>query len=461
MITLKCLSTLSDLPGLNPSCPHVHPPLFRRYRLRSAHTQGRRDDTGAGNGGPIPSNGLIVIARVKPGREERLRQALNRIGNDVKGKRLAPGSGEPHIDFPSSRTVHFARLSLLDDPDCGPGRKRLLLVTDYDGRWRDHVEELISITTARDAIWGCLEGYTGPYSFHHFIRRHMLEPQAYYISFPGLTVEHIRSRSRRRMQSNAPPPPAPHPSLTASGMRLVADLARLPPLGFDVLGAMLRRGPIRTLLAARRVNATIDRVPWIWLFNLLTLNTIPVAADQYSSAPVDTFAGCAPAADHDEVMSGSAWEGVPSEDLVSQNQLTLVTQVQPEKLQQMRAVLEVIDLYARHLAEQGSLVGISTIHTVRWALIDRGKRLLMASNYDGTWENYIDEFAEMILSGLDALWDSSYGFPELGAQDVSALKHFLRCHQAPANVFYSAYPAATVQNILSAIKDPPERSPQP
>jgi hypothetical protein len=229
----------------------------------------------------------------------------------------------------------------------------------------------------------------------------------------------------------------------------------------DILGVILRRGPIRALLAARQVNATLDRVGWIWLFNLLTLNTLPVAADRYSSAPVDTLAACAPGSARDEVVSASAWEGVPSEDLVSQNQLTLVTVVQPEKLPQIRAVLEVIDLFARRLAELGSLVGVSTIHTVRWALMDGGQRLLMASNYDGTWENYIDEFAEMILSGLDALWDSSYGFPELGSQDVAALKHFLRCHQAPANVFYSAYPAATVQNILYTIKTQPHRSPQP
>jgi hypothetical protein len=244
-------------------------------------------------------------------------------------------------------------------------------------------------------------------------------------------------------------------------MRIVGDLARLPPTGINVLGIILQHGPLRALLAARRVNATLDRVGWIWLFNLLTLNSFPAAANQYSSAPVDTLADCAPASNHDEVMSRSAWDGTPSEDLVSQNQLTLVTVVQPERLPQLRAVLDVIDLYARHLAEQGSLVGISTIHTVRWALLDGGRRLLMASNYDGTWESYIDEFAELILSGLDSIWDSSYGFPELGAQDVAALKHFLRCHQAPANVFYSAYPAATVQNILYAIKNQPDRSAQP
>jgi hypothetical protein len=95
-------------------------------------------------------------------------------------------------------------------------------------------------------------------------------------------------------------------------------------------------------------------------------------------------------------------------------------------------------------------VGISTIHTVRWAILDDGKRLLLASNYDGPWQNYIDEFAELILSGLDAIWESSHGYPESGAQDVEALKNFLRCHQAPANAFYSAYPDATLLNILDA-----------
>ena len=119
---------------------------------------------------------------------------------------------------------------------------------------------------------------------------------------------------------------------------------------------------------------------------------------------------------------------------------------------QLQAVLEVIDLYARRLAAQGSLVGIATIHTVRWAVIDGGKRLLMVSNYDGTWENYIDEFAELILSGLDAIWEGSYGFPQLGAQDLAAFKDFLRCHQVPANVFYSGYPAGTVASIVDALQ---------
>ena len=409
----------------------------------------------------MPSNGLIVIAGVKPDCQERLRAMLNQIGNDVNGKRLADGVRQPHIDFPSSRTIHFARLVLLDDPDRGPDQVRLLLVTDYDGTWRNHVRELISLTTDPDAIWGCCAGYSGREAFPEFIRKNMVKPQAYYISFRGLTLKQIRALNKAQAESTAPPVDITPTSLTASVTRVFDDVRRLPVTSLDVLGILVRRGPIRTLLAARRVNATLDRVWWAWLFNRLTLNSFPPPATRYSSAPVDTVADCAPATTEDEVVSKAGWYGVPVEDLVSQNQLTLVTVVRPAKLHQLQAVLEVIDLYARRLAEEGSLVGISTIHTVRWAIIDGGKRLLLVSNYDGTWENYIDEFAELILSGLDAIWESSYGFPEVGAQDVAAFKHFLRCHQAPANVFYSAYPTATVQNLVDALKRMPDWSTKP
>ena len=409
----------------------------------------------------MPSNGMIVLAPVKPGYEQALRTTLNQIGNDIKGKRLArTAAPEPHIDFPRSRTIHFARLALLADPEQGPDRQRLLLVTDYDGPWQAHVAELFDLTTMPEAIWGCCTGYTGPESFAGFLRTHTVQPQAYYRAFPGVTLTQIRQAAQVQAQADAPPA-GPRPGSTLAALTtVVGDLLRLPAAALDVPGLLLRYGPLHSLLAARRVNATINRVWWVWLFNRLTLNGYPPPPSRYSSAPVDTAADCAPATDKDEVVSYATWAGTPGEDNVSQNQLTLVTVVRPEQLAQLQAVLAVIDLYAQRLASQGSLVGIGTIHTVRWALLDGGKRLLLASNYDGTWENYIDEFAEMILSGLDAIWEGSYGFPELGAQDVAALKHFLRCHQAPANLFYSAYPAATVLNIADGLKLERQQAPQ-
>jgi hypothetical protein len=112
-----------------------------------------------------------------------------------------------------------------------------------------------------------------------------------------------------------------------------------------------------------------------------------------------------------------------------------------------------IDSYARRLAPPGSLIGISTIHVVRWLVLDEGRRLMMVSDYDGSWENYIDEFAEMILSGLDAIWETALGYPADGARDLPAFKRFLRSHQVPAEVFFSAYPRETILTIGSAIRE--------
>ena len=85
-------------------------------------------------------------------------------------------------------------------------------------------------------------------------------------------------------------------------------------------------------------------------------------------------------------------------------------------------------------------------------LIDRDQRLIMLSDYDGSWENYIDEFAEMILSGLDAIWETSFGYPPDGARDLPAFKRFLRAHQVSAEVFYSAYPDQTILNITRNLR---------
>jgi hypothetical protein len=136
------------------------------------------------------------------------------------------------------------------------------------------------------------------------------------------------------------------------------------------------------------------------------------------------------------------------EDAVAQNQLTVVTVIDPTRLDRVRAVMSAIDSYARRLAPPGSLIGISTIHFARWLVIDEGRRLLFVSDYDGSWESYIDEFAEMILTGLDAIWETSFGMPPDGARDLPAFKRFLRSHQVPSDVFFAAYPEETILNIV-------------
>jgi hypothetical protein len=399
----------------------------------------------------MPANGILLIAPVQAGHEESLRVALNRFGNDIRGTRASEGDSTPRIHFLRSRTLHFARLTLLDDPERGPGRKRLLFASDFDGPWTEHVQEVLALTQQPAAIWGCCEGYAGPERFAQFVRRHVVEPSTHYIAFRGESLDRLREAVRLRGEYQewlADPNAArvlsvwPEYQFILEVLRRVL-LALARPFdavrrgliaGIEVVTWMGRLGIREVLGAALQINATLNRVWWIRLVNWLFQNRPSAPPHRFSQA-------------HPSPPPNPTAAGYPPEDAILQNQLTLVTDVRPEQLPRLRAVLALIDLHGRRLSPAGSLVGISTIHTVRWALLDNGRRLLMVSNYDGTWENYIDEFAEMILSGLDALWTSAPDYPRAGAQDVAALKQFLRRHQIPANAFYSACPETSVLNL--------------
>jgi hypothetical protein len=148
-------------------------------------------------------HGLTVLAAIRRGEEDALRQVLRGIGDDIKGKTLA-ARPRPHIDFPRSRRIHFARFAVLDDPDRGPARARLLFSTNYDGDLESHLAEVTSITSDMQAIWGSCEAYSGVESFPAFVRAHAHQPEAFYIAYREENVEQIQSR--RGVGSKARPP---------------------------------------------------------------------------------------------------------------------------------------------------------------------------------------------------------------------------------------------------------------
>jgi hypothetical protein len=392
---------------------------------------------------------LTVLAPIRPGEDAALRSVLGAIGDDIKGSRLPASSGRPRIDFPRSRHIHFARFAILDDPDRGPGRSRLLYASVYDGTLADHVAELADITSNLDGIWGPCEGFSGATSFPAFISAHAHEPEAYYIAFRDETVASIRHAISIRPQTTSSEPP-----LARGFARQVADalkrVIRAAPVVQDMLRAVARLGFANVYAGVSGITASLDRYAIIRLLNWITQNRMPPRASPFSSVLLDNCAAPVPFAPGDEFPSALASRPAAfREDVIAQNQLTLVTVVDEGRGDRLRAVMSAIDAYARRLSPPGSLTGISTIHFVRWLIIDNGRRLLFVSDYDNSWENYIDEFAEMILSGLDAIWGTALGFPPDGARDLPAFKRFLRCHQVPSEAFFSAYPDETVLNIAA------------
>ena len=119
----------------------------------------------------------------------------------------------------------------------------------------------------------------------------------------------------------------------------------------------------------------------------------------------------------------------------------------------MRVVLRVINLLGRLVFVRGALGGIPSIHFARWVAIDRGRRLLFMSNFDGSWENYLGDFIDKSARGLTAIWSNTVDCPPArflildGAHDEQGFKKWTRDHQIVTQVWYSAYRSLSVENI--------------
>src|ERR1700704_3031652 len=110
------------------------------------------------------------------------------------------------------------------------------------------------------------------------------------------------------------------------------------------------------------------------------------------------------------------------------------------------------------------LLGLKIIHFARWIIIkrsqwpagDRGKPkiahdyMLFCSNFNGTWDQYIDAFADGIPSGLDLVWFSSTRYPH--SIPISPFKGYIRENQIDTDYYYNSVPGAAQRDVKSALR---------
>jgi hypothetical protein len=143
------------------------------------------------------------------------------------------------------------------------------------------------------------------------------------------------------------------------------------------------------------------------------------------------------------------------EDRVDQNGLTHLVPIKPGWYRGF--ALKMMVLLVTALAEAGALVGrlggIETIHFARWVVLP-DRRLLFFSNYDGSWEAYLGDFIDKASMGLTMIWTNTLWYPKTrlllfkGARDEGAFKAWTRAYQIPTQVWYSAYPFLSVNDVL-------------
>ncbi|MES2302922.1 MAG: hypothetical protein V4521_12770 [Pseudomonadota bacterium] len=98
------------------------------------------------------------------------------------------------------------------------------------------------------------------------------------------------------------------------------------------------------------------------------------------------------------------------------------------------------------IMRSGFLATIGTIHAARWLVLPGTRQLLFCSNYDGSWESYLEDFITKASEGVTAVWSNAEGFPKSrllffdGATDGDRMKRFARCSMRPTAFWFSAHP---------------------
>lgn len=112
----------------------------------------------------------------------------------------------------------------------------------------------------------------------------------------------------------------------------------------------------------------------------------------------------------------------------------------------------------------GGLATLSLIHYARWVLIGKNQfphlapdqpkedlnynYMLFFSNFNGSWEQYVDSFHKAIPSGLDLLWRNNVKYPK--SVPLRPFHAYINFNQMRTNHYYNAYPIAASNDVKSA-----------
>jgi hypothetical protein len=141
--------------------------------------------------------------------------------------------------------------------------------------------------------------------------------------------------------------------------------------------------------------------------------------------------------------------------------MNAITPMRPWKTWILRLIFFVL---GRVKPLQNDLINLSFIEFARWVIVPRHKfpnlahgqqpeelkydYLLFFSNFNGTWNQYIDAFSAVLSNGLNLIWRWSEKFP--GSVPVTIFKEYIARVQFDTDYYYTAYPQATANDVKSA-----------
>lgn len=417
---------------------------------------------------------MTFIAPVNRDKAARLATILDAIHKNA--------ANNGYVPFGKLKSLHFACFALHDVPAQKEYGARLIFENNFDGTLKDYLEDLYrEAAQGLHEIYQCCDDYRvanfgNRLEMLDYLKAHVVLPNAYHVGNTGRSVDRILLEQKLRgsletaadrlmkeetgLSKDERRSPAKCWAFLHKAMMGISDFANLPsgvprqsfsewiapiiwPLsisGLILLGMIFMAfthfcGFLRGLGYA--LGAT---------FVLLVIYGVILWQKESTDKVQQTAA--------DPVNLEKLIKNEDPRDHV-QNHMISITIVKPGWFRRftLRGVLAIIHFAARAVYTHGELGGIPSIHFAHWAMIDGGKRLLFVSNFDGSWENYLDDFIDKAHSGLTGVWSNTGGFPRSyllfwgGATDGPRFKAYARDSMSVTDAWYSAYPKLTVQGI--------------
>ena len=133
----------------------------------------------------------------------------------------------------------------------------------------------------------------------------------------------------------------------------------------------------------------------------------------------------------------------------------------------LRGIANRVIFWAARNFLQGKFKGLLTlslIHYARWVVV-RPKDFpnlghgqpkedvkyayeMFFSNFNGSWDQYIDSFSMSISGGLDLFWFRNVNYPK--SVPIEASHRYINANQVQTDYYYNAYPLASSNDVKAA-----------
>jgi len=143
--------------------------------------------------------------------------------------------------------------------------------------------------------------------------------------------------------------------------------------------------------------------------------------------------------------------------------MNVMTPMEPWKSPILRGLFSVLSAVK---PLQKDLKGLSSNHFAQWVIVGRDRfphlsprqpredlrydYLFFFSNFNGTWNQYLDGFSAVLSRGLDLIWRWSEKYP--GSVPVIPFKGYINQVQFDTDYYYNAYPKATINDVKAALR---------